>query len=487
MRVVVAGAGVAGLETLVALRALAGSRVDLTLLAPLDSFAYRPLSTAIPFTFRAERTISLRALAEGVKATFVQDGLAQVDSERGRVLTRNGDFLPFDAVVLATGVRHPRVSAPGLRWSRGPGGPPLFTGLLREIEAGEAHRVAFVVPPDAAWPVDAYELSLIAARAARAGGGEVTVLTGEQEPLEALGQPASETVRRQLAEAGIELRTGVELSDGSAPEELGQDAFSAVVARLAGSKDRARRAGGTVLGLGAGETLRVDRTVSLPTARGPAVAGVAHDAGGFIPIDERARASGSDRVLAVGDATTVRLKHSALAAAQANAAAETLAAEAGADVAPTPWSPVLYGILADPPHFPGPPDSVWLDGGEPITHCLWWPPGHVTGRHLAPYVAARDPVVRTGLLWHPRGIPVAAQVAGAAVAEHLPSDDGGAGESIEADARSRQLLAIRRTERVGELAQRRAEADGKAFDRREREVIARLQAAGYLRHAGGEE
>jgi sulfide:quinone oxidoreductase len=482
MRVVVAGAGVAGLETLVALRALAGARVALTLLAPVDTFAYRPLSTALPFTFRAERRISLRALAEGVDAAFVHDGLAQVDAGRGRVLTRTGDFLPFDAVVHALGVRQGGESLPGSRWSRGPGGVLLFAGLLREIEASEAHRVAFVVPAGAAWPPDAYELSLIAARA----GGDVTVLTREREPLEALGQPASETVRRQLADAGIELRTGVELSDGSAPEELGQDAFSAVIARLAGSEEGVRRGGPTVLSLGAGETLRADRIVSLPTARGPAVAGVAHDDGGFIPVDERARASRSDRVLAAGDATTVRLKHSAIAAAQANAAAETIAAEAGADMNPTPWSPILYGILADPPHFPGPPDSVWLDGGEPITHCLWWPPGHVTGRHLAPYVAARDPVVRTGLLWHPRGVPVAAQVAGPAEAEH-PPDHGRAGESIEADARSRQLLAIRRTERVGERGRRRAEAEGEAFDRREREVIARLQAAGYLRHAEGEE
>jgi hypothetical protein len=208
---------------------------------------------------------------------------------------------------------------------------------------------------------------------------------------------------------------------------------------------------------------------------------VVRDHGGFIPVDEHTRAYGSDRVFAVGDATTVRLKHSALAAAQANSAAETLAAEAGVDIAPTPWSPMLYGILADPPHFPGRPDSVWLDDGEPITHCLWWPPGHVTGRHLAPYVAARDPVVRTGLLWHPRGVPVAAQVAGPPPPEH-PSSPSSSGEAIETDARSRQLLAISQRERAGERVQHTLEAQGEAFERRKREVIARLEAAGYLRH-----
>jgi sulfide:quinone oxidoreductase len=484
LRVVVAGAGIAGLETLVGLRALAGERVKLTLLAPVSSFGYRPLSTATPFTFREGRNLSLRALAEGVDATLVQDGLAQVDTGRRRVLTRNGDFLPYDALVLAMGVRHPSGSPPGARWTRGPGGPPLFARLLSDIEAGEARRIAFVVPADAAWPVDAYELAMVAARAAeQAGGGEVTLLTAEHSPVYVLGEAASETVRQQLADAGIELRTGVGLGPDPTTEETGRDAFSAVVARLATSRGRAPRPRGTVLRLDGGETLSVDRVVSLPTALGPSVAGVAHDPRGFIPVNEHTHASGADRVVAVGDATTVRLKHSALAVAQADSAAETLAAEAGADIAPTPWSPILYGILAAPPHFPDPPDSVWLPSGEPITHCLWWPPGHVTGRHLAPYVAARDPVVRTGLLWHPRGVPIAAPVAAPAGArEQVPARSAQAADATAADARTRQLLAIRRTEREGERLGRTLEGKREAFERHQREVVARLEAAGYLRH-----
>jgi len=42
IRVVVAGAGIAGLEALLALRALGGARVQLTLVAPDDEFIYRP-------------------------------------------------------------------------------------------------------------------------------------------------------------------------------------------------------------------------------------------------------------------------------------------------------------------------------------------------------------------------------------------------------------------------------------------------------------
>jgi len=85
MRVVVAGGGIAALEVLAGLRALAGERVQATLLCPERSFSYRPLSTAVPFRFRNVRTRGLKELAGGLGATLVRDGLAQVDHARRRV------------------------------------------------------------------------------------------------------------------------------------------------------------------------------------------------------------------------------------------------------------------------------------------------------------------------------------------------------------------------------------------------------------------
>src|SRR3954465_2442555 len=41
-RVVIAGGGVAGLELVLALKALAGDRVDVTLVSPDEEFAHRP-------------------------------------------------------------------------------------------------------------------------------------------------------------------------------------------------------------------------------------------------------------------------------------------------------------------------------------------------------------------------------------------------------------------------------------------------------------
>src|SRR5689334_5414530 len=49
LRVVVAGGGVAGLETLVALNALAGDRIAATLVAPESHFALRALDVFEPF------------------------------------------------------------------------------------------------------------------------------------------------------------------------------------------------------------------------------------------------------------------------------------------------------------------------------------------------------------------------------------------------------------------------------------------------------
>ena len=114
-----------------------------------------------------------------------------------------------------------------------------------------------------------------------------------------------------------------------------------------------------------GSSPAVDRTVTLPEAHGPAVAGVTHDARGFVHVDGHARTAHDPRVYAAGDATALSLKHSTLASSQATAAAEAIAAEAGADLTPTPWSAVLYGLLTLPPRYPGARGSPWMPTGSP--------------------------------------------------------------------------------------------------------------------------
>ena len=206
------------------------------------------------------------------------------------------------------------------------------------------------------------------------------------------------------------------------------------------------------------------------------------DESGFVRVDEHARVLGQDGVYAVGDATALSLKHSTLASRQGTAAAEAIAAAAGANVDPEPWSPTLYGLLTLPPHFPSAAGSPWLDDGEPVTHCLWWPPGHVAGRHLAPYLASVDPGVRPGLDWHPNGVPVAVTVAehgGRDVTAHAAPTEA----DLSQDARTRQLMAVRRAGHEGQRLERELEHRLEAFERHEREVVAELRAAGYLRES----
>ena len=69
-RVLIAGGGVAGLETLFALRKLAGDRVELALVAPDDEFVYRPLSTEKPFAVGRARRVPLHEAASYAGAAF---------------------------------------------------------------------------------------------------------------------------------------------------------------------------------------------------------------------------------------------------------------------------------------------------------------------------------------------------------------------------------------------------------------------------------
>jgi sulfide:quinone oxidoreductase len=79
LRLVVAGAGVAGLETLVALRGLVGHRVALTLVAPQDDFAVRALEVFEPFGLGCPHRYPVAALAADLDAAFQRDAVARVD------------------------------------------------------------------------------------------------------------------------------------------------------------------------------------------------------------------------------------------------------------------------------------------------------------------------------------------------------------------------------------------------------------------------
>jgi sulfide:quinone oxidoreductase len=78
-RIVIAGGGVAALEALLALHRRLHGLVELTLIAPTEDFAYRPLTAAAPFSGEPIPTVPLREIAREQGATLVHDALIAVD------------------------------------------------------------------------------------------------------------------------------------------------------------------------------------------------------------------------------------------------------------------------------------------------------------------------------------------------------------------------------------------------------------------------
>ena len=109
LRVVIAGGGVAALETLLALRALAGHLIDVTLVSPTTEFVYRPVTVAEAFDRAQARVYGIAEIVSDQSGgELIQDTLADVES-RGRIaVTVDGRRIPYDELVVATERYPPR-------------------------------------------------------------------------------------------------------------------------------------------------------------------------------------------------------------------------------------------------------------------------------------------------------------------------------------------------------------------------------------------
>jgi sulfide:quinone oxidoreductase len=382
MHVVVAGGGVAGLETVLALRDLAGERVRLTLLSPEPDFVYRPMAVAAPFARGHAQHRSLREVATRFGAELVQGALAAVDEATTTITLADGDTMRFDALLVAVGAGSEPAYRRARTWTPETDAD-VFGGLLQDLEEGYSRQVAFVVPPGVAWPLPAYELALMTAWDARDMGRDdvaVTVYTPEEAPLSVFGTEATAVLRTDLEEAGVQVETGV------------------VVTESAG-----------VLVLQPGDRpMQAERVVALPRAVPRPIAGLPVDARGFIPVDRHGKVAGSSAVWAAGDCIAFPIKQGGLAAQEADAAAEAIAAEAGAAVDPQPFRPVLRGVLLSGRGRQWIRREVADDDSEGTAarHALWWPPTKIAGRYLSPLLADLEDAEATGQPAAPSGQPV---------------------------------------------------------------------------------
>jgi sulfide:quinone oxidoreductase len=361
--VLIAGGGVAALEAMMALRALAGDRVRITLLAPEREFRYRPMAVAEPFTIARARHVALTEIAADFDAELVIGALAGVEAPEHRVVTRGGERIGYDALVIACGTQiRPAFEQVVTIDDRNLGG--TLRGLVQDVEGGYTTEIAFVAPAQAFWPLPLYELALLTAHRAYDMNTtvDISVVSPESAPLALFGAGISSELSRLLRDAGITFH-------GSSFAQLEHGEL-----KLQPS----------------GRRLRPDRVVALPLLEGPQITGVPSDPHGFIPVTEHGDVLGVDGVYAAGDVTSYPIKHGGLAAQQADVVAAAIAARAGAAIDLQPLRPVIRGMLltgAKPRFF----EAELVDHGGFHSNvsgiCPWDPPTKLVARHLGQYLA----------------------------------------------------------------------------------------------------
>ena len=363
LEVVIAGGGVAALETALALHKLAADRVKLTLLAPTADFIYRPIAVLEPFVHMPPRQLPLTKFASELDATFGHDTVAAVDCQRRVLHTGAQRELAYDALVIAVGARTSDVLPDALAIDVSRMDESLH-GLIEEIDNGSLRSLAFVAPRPT-WPLPVYELALLTQEHAREKNVDlaVTIITAEQRPLAAFGENVSAGVAAILADADIQTIFGarVESSSGELIVHPGE------------------------------QHLRFDRVVALPRLAGPAITGLPADADGFLPVTSRCEVTGIERVYAAGDATDFPVKYGAIAAQQADAAAASIAALAGAPAEPTPFDGVVHGALVSGRKHPRLYFTARIEGGlaqdsRTADTPTWSPEAKIAARHLGPYL-----------------------------------------------------------------------------------------------------
>jgi sulfide:quinone oxidoreductase len=374
-QIVICGGGVAAVEALLALRALLQVGVELHLVAPNRQFVYQPLAVAAAFDLAETHLFELAELCGEQGARLHEDALESVDTHARRVQLASGEELSYDALVVAVGAWRADWLEGALHFG-GAADVKALRAVLERLVSGSEQRLCFVNPVGLGWTLPLYELALLSAsHLADAGaiGVELTVASAEEDPLAVFGPAAGRMLRNLLANRGIALKTGV----------------------------RAERIEHGELHFDVGAALEVEQVVALAQLEGHAIAGLPFDANGFIPVAEHGRVTGLADVYGAGDGTTFPIKQGGLAAQQADAVAEAIAAQLGDALVPSGLEPMLRGMLLTgitPAYLRAQLGGAAEHSFEVAVTPLWWPPGKIAGRYLAPYLAGHDPLTRAGTL-----------------------------------------------------------------------------------------
>ena len=359
----------AALEAGIALRDMAGDRVDIAMYSPREDFIYRPFAVTEPYGTSYGMRYDLRQLTGRFGANFHLASVGSVEGEAQRARTLDGEEVHYDHLIVACGARLlGGVSGAVTFW--GVPDDAKVRDVVGDLRERRLRRVAFTMPAGGTWALPLYELALLAESELSKGGvdgASLVIVTPEEAPLQLFGRRASERVGELLAERGIEIVTG------ATPVTYEE---------------------GRLLGL-PGAAIEADAVLSLPRMEGRRIAGVPHDADGFVAVDDHSRVRGMQHVFAAGDVTSFPVKQGGLATQQADVAAEAIAAELGCEVTADPLNPILRGVLwtgAQPVYLSG-----HLTGGRGETSTAtdeapWGGDelGKLVGRYMTPFMASLD-------------------------------------------------------------------------------------------------
>jgi sulfide:quinone oxidoreductase len=388
-RVVIAGGGVAALEAALALAHLAPDNTDVTVIAPNVEFVHRPMTAREPLAHTRTRRYRLAPIVQHSGAKLLADELAWVDPAKRVAHTEAGNKVHYDALLLAVGARaQPRyklaLTIDDRRLDE------TLRGLIGDVEGGFIDSLAFVIPahPRAAsrrpisrsrsartpsrshvaWPLPLYELALMTTGRANAMNIRlsVSIITPEDAPLAIFGRAASKAVAELLERTGIQMITSAN-AEVPRPGEIEIN-----------SGDRC---------------VQAERVIALPELHGPSVRGIPSSEDGFIAVNSYGLVSGAGPVFAAGDATEFAIKHDGIAAQQADTAASTIAALAGARLTPEPFHAVIRGTLltgGKPVYLTARITSGHRFSTEITDVPTWSPAAKIAAKYLGPYLDTQD-------------------------------------------------------------------------------------------------
>lgn len=310
-RIVVAGGGFGGLEAAFYLKMRLADRAAVTLISAQDHFLFKPNTIYIPFGLDPERLKIPLARPMRLKGIdFVHATVAGVDPT-GRTVQVNGQALPYDYLILATGAGMRPDEIPGLREHAQTIWTPedmlrlraAFASLL-ESTPGKRRRVLFLVPPNNKCSGPLYEMVFMLdtwLRRNRARG-QVSIMwsTYEGGYIQAFGPRLNDVVTHEFARRGIFGHTEYVVDSIERTSVLYKH----------------------------GLRLPYDLLISFPPYVGSMpFPGLPTDVRGFLrTVSETRQVGGHPEIYAVGDAGDFPVKQAFLAFLQADAAAEHLAA-----------------------------------------------------------------------------------------------------------------------------------------------------------------